>query len=181
MKQIRNANWWQDHLAYVRSCDVYKKEKEILEVKHKRNVSFLEAREIVGTYMGENSYDSVARKVDTTNQGNKYKTLVEKLIQLEKKDWLKFQEHLKKLHSAEFYQAPALQRVGSGKRSNVIVQTKTCVRSTAPTRTTPKSAKSPTKQPLHKSPIRPPKIIKDWQKLVSHKTWTIWTKITSSR
>ena len=31
-----------------------KKEKEIIEVKHMRNVSFPEAREIVGSYMGEN-------------------------------------------------------------------------------------------------------------------------------
>ena len=64
-----------------------KKEKEILEVKHKRNVSFLEARKIVGTYMGENSYASVASRADTTNQDNKYRILVEKLIQLEANDW----------------------------------------------------------------------------------------------
>ena len=47
-----------------------KKEKELLEVKHKRNVPFLEARKIVGTYMGENSYTSFARRADTTNQDN---------------------------------------------------------------------------------------------------------------
>ena len=41
--------------------------EEILEVKHKRNVSFLEARKIVGTYIGENSYISVARSADTIN------------------------------------------------------------------------------------------------------------------
>ena len=48
MKQFRYANCRQDHPAYIRSCDVYKKENEILEVKHKRNVSFLEAWKIVG-------------------------------------------------------------------------------------------------------------------------------------
>ena len=47
--------------------------------------------------MGENSYASVAQRVDTTNQENKYRTLEEKLIQLEANEWLKFQEHLKKL------------------------------------------------------------------------------------
>ena len=36
--------------------------------------------------MEENSHASVARKVDTTNQDNKYRTLVEKLIQLEVND-----------------------------------------------------------------------------------------------
>ena len=59
-------------------------------MKHKRNVSFLEAKKIVGPYMGENSYASVAWRVDTTNQENKYRTLVEKLIQLEVNDWPKF-------------------------------------------------------------------------------------------
>ena len=51
------------HLAYVRSCDVYEKEKEILEEKLKRNVPFLEAKKSVDTYMGENSYASVSRMV----------------------------------------------------------------------------------------------------------------------
>ena len=57
-----------------------KKEQEIIEVKHKRNVSFLEARKIVGSYVGENSYASVALRVDRTNKDDKYRTLVEKLI-----------------------------------------------------------------------------------------------------
>ena len=65
-------------------------------MKHKRNVSFLEARKIVGTYMGENSYASVALRADAINQVNKYRTLVKKLIQLEPNDWPKFQENLKK-------------------------------------------------------------------------------------
>ena len=95
MTEIRCANCQQDHPVYVRSCDVYKKEKEILEVKHKKNVSFLETRKLAGTYIGENS--SVAQRANTINQNNKYRTLVEKLIQLEVNDWPKFQEHLKKL------------------------------------------------------------------------------------
>ena len=135
-----------------RTCTDYQKEKEIIEVKHKRNVSFLEARRILGSFMRESSYASVARRADRINDDTKYRTLVEKL--------LKFQEHLKKLHSDEFYQAPAQQQVANGKRSNVVVQTKTHVGSITPTRTTPKSAKSPSKKPLHKSPIRPRKSIK---------------------
>ena len=95
-------------------------------------MSFLEVRKIVGTYMGENSYPSVAPRVDTTNEDNKYRTLVEKLIQLEANDWPKFQEHLKKLHSAKFYLAPAQQQVGNGEKSNVVVQTKTQIGSTTP-------------------------------------------------
>ena len=137
-----------------------KKKNEILEVKHKKK-----ARKIVRTYMGDNSCASVARRADTTNQDTKYRTLVEKLIQLEANDWLKFQEHLKKLHSAEFYQSPAQQRVWNGERSSVIVRTKTHVGSTTPTRSTLESEKSPPKQPLHKSLIRPPKSIKDRLKI----------------
>ena len=134
---------------------------------------FLATRKIIGSNMGENSYASVARRVDKTNQDNKYRTLVEKLIQLEANEWPKFQEHQKILHSAEFYQAPAQQRVGNRERSNVVVQTKTHVGPTAPTRTTSKISKSLTKQLLHKSPIRLPKSIKNrLKKLVSHKIWT---------
>ena len=102
LKEIRCANCRQDHPAYARSCNVYKKEKEILEMKHKRNVPFLEVSKIVKTYMGESSYASVARRANTTNQGNKYRMILEKLIQLEANDWPKFSEHLKKLYSSEF-------------------------------------------------------------------------------
>ena len=83
-----------------------------------------------------------------------------KLIKLEANDWPKFQDHLKKLHSVEFYQTPAQQQVANGERSNVVLQTKTHVGSITPTRTTPKSAKSPSKQRLHKSPICPQKALK---------------------
>ena len=92
---------------------------------------------------------------------------MEKLIKLEANDWPKFQEHLKKLHLVEVYQASAQQQVGNGKRSNIVVQTKTLIGSITPTQTTPKSAKSPSKQSLHKSPIRLPKSIKDRLKNLS--------------
>ena len=169
LKEIRCASCQQDHPAYGRTCAVYQKEKEITEVKNKRNVSFLEARRIIGGYIGESSYASVARRTDRTNDDNKYRTIVEKLIKLEANDWPKFQEHLKKLHSVEFYRAPAQQQVGNGERSNVVVHTKTHVGSITPTQSTPKSANSPSKQPLHKSPIRPPKSSKDRLKNLSPK------------
>ena len=136
-------------------------------MKHKRNVSFLEAWRIVASYMGESSYTSIARRADRTNDDTKYRVLMEKLIKLEANDWPKFQEHLKKLHSVEFYQAPAQQQVGNGERSNVVVQSKTHVGSITPTRTIPKRAKSPSKQLLRKSPIRPPKSIKERLKNLS--------------
>ena len=85
-KEIRCANCQQDHPAYARTCTVYQKEKVIIEVKHKRNVSFLEARRIVGSYMGESSYASVARRADRTNDDTKYRTLVGKFLKLEAND-----------------------------------------------------------------------------------------------
>ena len=65
-------------------------------MKHKWNVSFLEARKIVD----ENSYASVARRAETIDQDNKYRVLMKKLIQLELNDWSKFQKQLKNQHSA---------------------------------------------------------------------------------
>ena len=98
LKETRRANCRQNHPVYARSCEAYKK-KEILQLKHKRNVSFLEARKIVGTYMGENIYVSFTWTEDTINQDHRYKAHVEKLIQLEPNDWPKFHDHLKNLHS----------------------------------------------------------------------------------
>ena len=59
---------------------------------------------------------------------------MEKLIQLELNDWPKFLEHLKKLHSAEF-QKPQSQQVKNKEKSNEVVQTKTYIGFTTPTRT----------------------------------------------
>ena len=89
-KPIRSPNCQQDHPAYTRSCDIYRKEKEIIEVKPKRNVSFLEARKIEGSYMGETSYASVTRRAETSNQDNEYKALINKLINLDPSEWPKF-------------------------------------------------------------------------------------------
>ena len=137
-----------------------KKKMKYLRWNIRAMCSSWKQEKLLGTYMGENNNAFVARRADTTNQDNKYRILVEKWIQLEANDWPKFQEHLKKLHSNEFYQAPAQQQVRNGERSNVIVQGKTQVGSITLTRTSSNSAK----QPLHKSPIRPSKSIKDRQK-----------------
>ena len=47
LKEIRCPNCQQDHTAYSKYCNVYKKEKEILEVKYKKNITFLETRKII--------------------------------------------------------------------------------------------------------------------------------------
>ena len=92
----------KDPQATSRSSDIYKKEKEELEVKHKKNMSFLEAREIVRSYMGENTYASVTHRKGPINQDNEYRFLVDKLIQMESNDWSKFPEKLKNYNWPNF-------------------------------------------------------------------------------
>lgn len=50
-----------EHAAYSRSCPSWKKEKEIVTIKVKENLSFKEARRRV-TYMPNNSYADVTRQ-----------------------------------------------------------------------------------------------------------------------
>ena len=122
-----------------------------------RNVSFLEARKIISTYMGENSYASVTRRLDTINQDNKYRALVVKLIQLEPNDWPKFKEQLKNLHSAELQTQP--RPVGANKKksqwNNQSKITNQPTNPTVQTQTTPPKRKSPAKLNSHRSPTQP--------------------------
>ena len=70
-------------------------------MKHKWNVSFLEARKIVGSYMGENSYASVAQR---------WIQPIKTKIELSWRNWSSwkrmigqiFRSTRKKLHLAEF-------------------------------------------------------------------------------
>ena len=99
LKEIRYPHCRQDDPAYSRSRNVYKKEKEILQGKHKRNITLLEGKKIVGSNTVESIFDSEWIHPLSNNQDNKYSVQVKKLIQLVPN------EHLKKLHSAEFQQA----------------------------------------------------------------------------
>ena len=148
-----SANCRQNHSDYARSCKTYKKEKEIIEVKHKRSMSFQKSRKIVGTYMGENSYASVARREDTVNQDNRYRALVEKLIQQEPNDWPKLHEQLKNLHSAELQTQP--WPVSSNKEITNEPPTNQQTNPTAQTQTTPKKENHRLNL-THRSSIRPP-------------------------
>ena len=166
LKETRCANCRQNYPVYARSCEAYK--KEILEVKHKRNVSFQEARKIVGTFMGENSYASVARRADTINQYNRYRVLVGKLIPLEPNDWPKFQEQLKNLYWAVLQTQPRAVSVYKEKASvttKVKSPTNNQTNATAQTQTTPPKRKSPAKLNSHRSLIRPPSSKLDNQNL----------------
>ena len=69
---------------------------EIMEVKYRRNITFSEARKILESYLKVNTYANVAQAIgNNNNQPDKYKALIEKLLQLRPNDWLKIQEQLK--------------------------------------------------------------------------------------
>ena len=63
-KSIKCANCHEEHPAFSRSCTIYKKEKEIMFIKHTKNIPFPEARKIVESYMGTKTYVNVAQKVN---------------------------------------------------------------------------------------------------------------------
>ena len=53
----------EEHHAFSRICRIYKKEKEIMFIKHTKDIPFPEARKIVESYMGTKTYVNVAQKV----------------------------------------------------------------------------------------------------------------------
>ena len=94
--------------AFSRSCGIYKKEKEIMFIKHS-NIPFLKARKFVESYIGTKTYFNVAQKVNQPLQDStsidKYQKLIGKLINLKANEWLIFQENLKRMHSTETKQS----------------------------------------------------------------------------
>lgn len=91
------ANCGGDHPVYARVCEKWKKEKEILTLKHTKNISFLEARKIIEASRKEKTYSQVVKTTtnDTQQQENKYKELLQKLLQLGPEDWPRFIEEIK--------------------------------------------------------------------------------------
>ena len=108
-KSIKCTHFHEEYPAFSRSCAIYKKEKEIMFIKHTKNILFPEARKIVESYMGTKTYANVAQKVNQLPQDStsidKYQKLIEKLINLKANKWLTFQENLKRMHSTEMKQS----------------------------------------------------------------------------
>lgn len=86
---IHNIKCQENNLAFGKSCCICKKEKEILEIKHRRNVSLSEARKIVYAYM------------KGSNKTDKYKALIVQLVQLGSNYLPKHQELLKRKSTTE--------------------------------------------------------------------------------
>ena len=54
----------ENHLMFSKTCSLYKKKIEIMQVKYQRNISFPEARKFVESYMGT----SVTQKTNWIRQ-----------------------------------------------------------------------------------------------------------------
>ena len=65
---------------------IQRREREIMEVKYRRNITFLKAGKIVETYMEDNNYANVAKKVSSIsnndNQSYQYRVVIKKQVQL---------------------------------------------------------------------------------------------------
>ena len=87
----------------LRTCNIYKGMREIMEVKYRKNITFLEARKLVEFSMKDNTFANVSQKTNSINSitnninyhFDKYRTLIENLMQLVPNDWPKFQEQLR--------------------------------------------------------------------------------------
>lgn len=81
--EYRCANCQEDHPTFSRSCGVNRREKEIMKVKYKRNISFTDARKVVDRYIKVTSYTAITQK----EKLDRYNTLIEKLLKLEPSNW----------------------------------------------------------------------------------------------
>ena len=59
--------------------------------------------------MDETGYTSVTRRAKTSNQDNKYRTLINKLINLDPSEWPKFQADLKNEHTNNIQQTSRME------------------------------------------------------------------------
>ena len=64
-----------------------------MDMNYRSNITFLETRKIVESYMKDNSYANVPQSANPINQIRI--TLIEILVQLELNDWPNFQEEIK--------------------------------------------------------------------------------------
>lgn len=96
--EVRCTNCQENHPTCSRSCDLWKREKEI-EVKHKQIVSFLEAKQVLESYMKGPSYVKITTLI--ASQPDNYRAFIEKLVHLGPNVWPKFQKYLKDIYSKE--------------------------------------------------------------------------------
>lgn len=77
--EAKCPNCLENHPAFSKTCKIYKKEKEITEMKYKENISFPEARKRVNSNKNINTYAEITKNPPQTNQID-YQELLNKLI-----------------------------------------------------------------------------------------------------
>ena len=68
-KNIECANCHKEQPAFSRISGIYQKGKEIMFIKHTKNIPFPEERKIVESYMRTKTYANVAQKVNQPPPG----------------------------------------------------------------------------------------------------------------
>ena len=65
------ANCKQDHSANSKECELWRKEKRILEVKHTKNISYPEVRKFIENSLATTTYANTVKPTNnlTQNQG----------------------------------------------------------------------------------------------------------------
>ena len=94
----RCANCDEDHPSYSRSCPAWKKEKEILTIKHTKNIPYPEARKLVEGYIKNKTYAQISQnnpKTESKKKKENYQELISKLLILGPKDWPEFIQEIK--------------------------------------------------------------------------------------
>lgn len=94
----------EQYIPYIKvfKCQTYNITSIATEgtVMYRRDASFPEVRKIVDTYMKSHTYTNMVQKTNPISSNNrkrdKYRALIEQLVQLKRNDKPKFQEHLKR-------------------------------------------------------------------------------------
>ena len=99
------TNCGGDHPVYARSCDIWRREKEILAVKYKNNIPYHEAWKRV---VGSNTY-TYSQTVQRGKNEIEYGEMVKKLIQLDPSDWGSFINEIKTSVGNKPYKVSTMQ------------------------------------------------------------------------
>ena len=97
-KDIKCANCHEQYPAFSRTCEFYKREKELMHVKHIKNIPFPDARKIVEHYMGTRTYANIAQKTNQKPQDIMPIDKNKKLIKKKKKFEYKWMANISRKH-----------------------------------------------------------------------------------
>ena len=67
-------------LYFFRTCNIYKRQREIMVLKYQRNITYLEVKKIGESYMKDNTYANVVWRAspisNNNNQFDQYRALI---------------------------------------------------------------------------------------------------------